>query len=123
MNQQDFKENELIIYMNGADVEIGKIKRLCNDGAFVWYHDGDTAAKTPYDKMLKLINAHCVACTTLGADLGSELPDNIRDLHIAAAPVVEYLYKHGCPHSSVIVTQASAELLQGDCVTEYKIKD
>ena len=62
----DFKENELIIYQNGDSFEIGRIKRLCEDGAFVYYHEGDTASKTPYDHMHKLVNAYVVTETTLG---------------------------------------------------------
>lgn len=62
----EFKEGELIIYVNGDRFEIGKIKRLCEDGAFVWYHNGETASKTPYDHMHKLINGFCITATTLG---------------------------------------------------------
>lgn len=63
-----FRPGELIIYRNGESYEIGKIKRVCSDGAFVWYHDGDTAAKTPFDCMHKLVNAYTVTKTTLGGD-------------------------------------------------------
>ncbi len=42
----EYKEGELIIYQNGDSFEIGKIKRLTPTGAFVWYSEGDTAAKT-----------------------------------------------------------------------------
>ena len=61
-----FKAGELIIYRNGESYEIGEIKRICADGAFVWYHEGDTAAKTPFDCMHKLVNAYCVKQTSLG---------------------------------------------------------
>lgn len=63
----DYTENELVIYKNGNSYEIGKIKRLMSDGAFVWYSDGDTAAKTPYDCLHKLVNRHSVT-TTLGGE-------------------------------------------------------
>ena len=62
----NFKVGELIIYQNGDRYEIGKIKRLCDDGAFVFYHEGSTASKTPYDCMHKLINTYCITETTLG---------------------------------------------------------
>lgn len=62
----DFKVGELIIYTNGDRYEIGKIKRLCDDGAFVHYTTNDTAAKTPYDRMHKLQNGFCVTSTILG---------------------------------------------------------
>lgn len=61
----EFEVGELIIYVNGDRYEIGKIKRLCNDGAFVYYHQGDTASKTPYDCMHKLTNAFCITSTSL----------------------------------------------------------
>lgn len=61
-----FKVGELIIYQNGDRFEIGKIKRLTEDGAFVWYHSGDTASKTPFDCMHKLTNAYCITGTNLG---------------------------------------------------------
>jgi hypothetical protein len=58
--KEDFKENDIVIYQNGSQYSIGKIKRLTDDGAFVWYHSGDTAAKTPYANLHKLDNAHCL---------------------------------------------------------------
>lgn len=54
----DFKEGELILYRNGDSFEIGEIKRLCDDGAFVYYSMGDTAAKTRYEDMHKLTNGY-----------------------------------------------------------------
>lgn len=62
----EFKPGELIIYRNGERYEIGKIKRITEDGAFVWYHEGDTAAKTPFDCMHKLVNAYTIKETSLG---------------------------------------------------------
>ena len=59
-------ESELIIYQNGERFEIGKIKKLTDDGAFVYYHEGDTASKTPYDCMHKIINAFTIKNTSLG---------------------------------------------------------
>lgn len=64
--KENFKENELIIYQNGDKYEIGKIKRLDDDGAFVCYHCGETASKTPYNLMHKLHNAYCITKTILG---------------------------------------------------------
>ena len=52
----DFKEGEVIIYQNMDRYEIGRIKRVVDDGAFVWYSMGDTAAKTPFDCMHKITN-------------------------------------------------------------------
>lgn len=64
----DFREGELIVYVKGTTAQIGEIKRLCSDGAFVWYHEGDTASKTPFDCMLKLDNAYCIKKTSLAQD-------------------------------------------------------
>ena len=66
MRMIDFKEGEYIVYQNGDRFELGLIKRVVNDGAFVWYHDGSTAAKTPFDCMHKLINGYTIIQTSLG---------------------------------------------------------
>lgn len=62
----EFKEGDLIIYQNGDRFEIGKIKRLTDDGAFVWYSSGETAAKTSFSDMHPLKNAHVITETSLG---------------------------------------------------------
>lgn len=64
----EFKEGELIIYQNGGRYEIGKVKRIVEDGAFVYYHGGNTASKTPFDCMHKLVNAYTIKETILGGD-------------------------------------------------------
>lgn len=61
-----YHEGELIIYENGDRFGIGKIKRVTSDGAFVWYHSGDTASKTPFSCMHKITNAYCIVDTLLG---------------------------------------------------------
>ena len=61
-----FRPGEYIIYQNGDSFEIGKIKRICNGGAFVWYSGGETAAKTPFGCMHKIINAYAITDTELG---------------------------------------------------------
>lgn len=63
---ENFNEGDYIIYQNGDRYEIGKIKRIVDDGAFVWYHDGDTAAKTPFDRMHKIANEYVIGETSLG---------------------------------------------------------
>ena len=62
----NFKEGECIIYVNGDKYELGRIVSLRDDGAFVCYHEGETAAKTPYHCMHKLVNAYAIKETTLG---------------------------------------------------------
>ena len=61
-----FKVGEYIVYSKGDSYEIGRIKSLREDGAFVYYHEGDTASKTPYECMHKLTNGYCIKETTLG---------------------------------------------------------
>ena len=62
----EYKEGEYIVYVNGERYELGRIVRFCEDGAFVCYHEGETAAKTPYECMHKLTNAYVVRDTSLG---------------------------------------------------------
>lgn len=64
-----FKEGQLIVYRNGDKYEIGKIKRVVTDGAFVYYSSGETAAKTPFDLMHPLANEYCISETSLGGSM------------------------------------------------------
>ena len=61
-----FHPGDYIIYQNGDSYELGRIKSLRQDGAFVSYHSGETGAKTPYDTMHPLRNAYTIEKTTLG---------------------------------------------------------
>lgn len=61
-----FKIGDYIVYGNGKIFQIGRVKSLREDGAFVYYHEGDTASKTPYECMHKLVNEYCIKKTTLG---------------------------------------------------------
>ena len=61
-----FKVGEYIVYVNGDRYEIGRVKRLRETGAFVCYHEGETASLTPYYCMHKLVNGYCIKETTLG---------------------------------------------------------
>lgn len=63
------ESGELIIYINGNTAEIGEVKRVVNDGAYVYYSCGDTAAKTPFDCMYKLINACVIGENGLGGKM------------------------------------------------------
>lgn len=66
MDSKQFKEGELVAFIGKSHdgeiytVEIGKIKRLCSEGAFVYYHTGNTAAKTNYDDLYKIRNAYAI---------------------------------------------------------------
>lgn len=72
----NFKEGELVIFIGKTQdgeiysIEIGKIKRLCKDGAFVNYHTGETAAKTNYSDLYKLRNAYVIEKENLGRVTG-----------------------------------------------------
>lgn len=65
---EEYSVGEYVVYRNGEKYELGRIKSLCEDGAFVAYHDGETGAKTPYSHMHKLINRYCIKDTSLGGD-------------------------------------------------------
>ena len=72
----EFHEGDYVIYALCEDeyhrpikpgtFQIGLIKRIVDDGAFVWYHEGDTASKTPFVMMHKLENAYVIGETSLG---------------------------------------------------------
>lgn len=69
---KEFKVGEYIIYVNGDRCELGRIKRLTEDGAFICYHEGETAAKTAYYLMHKLVNGFTIKETTIGGDTFKE---------------------------------------------------
>ena len=71
----DLKPGQLIIYRNGENYEIGKVKRVTEDGAFVWYSAGETAAKTPFDCIHPLINEAAIKETSLGGIEGEFVND------------------------------------------------
>lgn len=64
----EYSVGEYIIYRNGEKYELGRIKSLREDGAFVAYHEAETGALTPYDHMHKLINRYCIKDTSIGGD-------------------------------------------------------
>ena len=65
-DMDEFKVGQYIIYHNGDHYELGRIKTLQPDGAFVAYHSGETGAKTPYDLMHPLVNEFVIKNTLLG---------------------------------------------------------
>lgn len=67
-----FKVGQYIVYVNGGRYELGRIKSLHPDGAFVAYHEGETGAKTPYDLMHPLVNGFVIAESSLGGDYFNE---------------------------------------------------
>lgn len=68
MTHENFETGEYIVYQNGDKYELGRISSLREDGAFVCYHEGYTAAKTPWDKMHKLVNSYAIVKTNLGGE-------------------------------------------------------
>ena len=56
------------VYRNGEKYELGRIASLKQQCAFVCYHEGETAAATPYHTIHPLFNAHTIKSTTLGGD-------------------------------------------------------
>lgn len=65
-SKNDFKQGEYVVYIGMTPdkeiyaIEVGKIKRLCDNGAFVYYHTGDTAAKTDYKDLYKIKNEYAI---------------------------------------------------------------
>lgn len=105
----NFKENEIVLCKKGGSFEVGKIKVLNDDGAFVWYHSGDTAAYTPYESMHKITNAACLT----DAKLGKDTTATIKQL----APVLRY-----CSRLSRLVTPVAA-MLYFDIRHDDKVSD
>lgn len=57
---------QYVLYRNGDRYELGRVKRVTDDGAFIWYSAGDTASKTPWDCIIALENARNIIDTDLG---------------------------------------------------------
>lgn len=59
---ENFKNGDLVIYDNGYKIEFGKIKQICPDlnSAWVWYHEGDTAAKTSFEYLKYIENEYAI---------------------------------------------------------------
>ena len=66
--EKEFYKGQYVIYENGDKIEIGRIKTLEENGAFVAYHEGETGAKTPYELMKPIDNDYCIKGTTLGGE-------------------------------------------------------
>lgn len=47
----------------------------------------------------------------------------LEELREAAKPLVDYLYKYGTPHDTIIVTQATTEFLQGIGGVSNELRD
>lgn len=69
---KEFKVGEYIIDVNGDRYELGRIKRLTENGAFICYREDGIAAYTPYDHIHKLANGFTIIDTTLGGKIFKE---------------------------------------------------
>lgn len=57
--KEEFKEGEIVLYQNGDNFELGEVKKVNDDKtAFVYYHKGKTAARTPFENLHKIQNLH-----------------------------------------------------------------
>ena len=63
---KDYEEGDYIVYQNGDHYELGKVKRVTSDGAFVYYNSGSTPTKTLFADMHKLSNGDVIGETALG---------------------------------------------------------
>lgn len=72
--KNDFSIGDYVVYTDGFSFsyEIGRIKSFNDDKtmAFVAYHEGETGALTPLDKLYKLRNQHVI--TSLGGGFFNE---------------------------------------------------
>lgn len=61
------KHGDYVVYLKCSDyVEIGRVTEVREDGAFVCYHEGETAALTPFDKLAIISNDYTIKQTGLG---------------------------------------------------------
>ena len=78
---QKFKVGEHVLFIGKNScgeiytIEIGRIKKLCEDGAFVYYHTGETAAKTNYSDLYKIENEYAIG--QLGGEEGRKYFESI----------------------------------------------
>lgn len=69
------KSGDLVIYIpkdtkgNVFKCEIGKIKRIDGDAAFVYFHSGETASKTNISDLIKIENQSYIEATKLGCNI------------------------------------------------------
>jgi len=46
-----------------------------------------------------------------------------KEFNEACKPLVDFLYKYGTPHSTIVVTQADAQFSNGECATVFELRD
>jgi len=78
---EKFVEGEVVLYQNEDCFELGVVKRVCDNGdCFVWYHTGDTAARTPSCYLHKLINSYAFSIIRLSCDFNPNLNEALKSL-------------------------------------------
>ncbi len=78
---EKFKVGEVVLYQNGDCFELGIVKRVCDNGdCFVWYHTGDTAARTPSCYLHKLTNSYAFFIMRLSCDFNPNLNEALKCL-------------------------------------------
>ena len=72
MEKEEFPqyvEGEAVLYQNGDRFELGIVKRVCGDDEyFIWYHTGDTAARTHARHLHKISNRYAFHVIRLDPD-------------------------------------------------------
>lgn len=53
---ETLERGDYVLYTCGERLEVGRVKSIFPGGAFVYYHDGDTAARTPRSHLRKIAN-------------------------------------------------------------------
>ena len=125
----EYSVGEYIIYRNGEKYELGRIKSLREDGAFVAYHEGETGALTPYSNMHKLINRYCIKDTSLGGDYfadrktenSSEKPNNCEHITEDGVTCAKYPACDDCLDNPLNKVKGSERLVKCSEQTEPTI--
>jgi len=75
MLKENFKVGDYVLYETNFGFQIGRIKRIDRDGcaAFVYYHEGDTAARTNFNLLMPIINQRVIRESLLGGEDGNAL--------------------------------------------------
>lgn len=53
----------------------------------------------------------------------TQLKEKLAKFKALTQPLVDYLYENGTPHDCIIVTQTSAEYLQGQTAVPFEPRD
>lgn len=77
------KVNDIIIYQNGDNFELGIIKEVLNDNKYrIWYHTGDTTAVTDIHNIHPIMNAYAFTILRKQADKDIHRPLTCRSIAI-----------------------------------------